>query len=358
MLINTPTLAPYNRELIAAECARLGSERLDARQIDNLYRAMIVHRAELYGAERLDANETVILTQTLEQMRSRVVEIKRPELKARRLIPVTSEMDPGTESWAYSVWDRVGMAKVIANYSDDIPKVAVFAKKYSYTQETIALGYDWSWLDMLRAAKSGVPLKARKANAVREGFEQKIEEIGAIGIPETGVTGLLNNINVSQISAAPPVATGSTAWNGGKKTPYEILGDLQAMEDAIINTTKGVHQPDTLVLPMSRLRYIAKTPLNVLAGSNPRDTILKVYLEQSETIRNVDWWRYCDTANAGAPRAAMYRRDPTHVHLEIPLEQQEQPPQAKNLAMEIISVGRIGGVAWEYPLSAVYMNGI
>lgn len=357
MLVNVQPLAPYNRDLIAAECARLG-ERLDSAQLDRLYRAMIVHRAELYGRNRLDANETVILEQTLEQMRSRVVEIKRPELKARRLIPVTSEMDPGAESWAYSVWDRVGMAKIIANYSDDIPKVAVFAKKYSFTQETISLGYDWSWLDMLRTAKSGVPLKSRKATAVREGFEQKIEEIGAIGIPETGVKGLLNNVNVPQIAAAAPVATGSTAWNGGKKTPEEILSDLMAMEDAIDVSTKGVHQADTLLLPKTRLRYIARTPMSTAGGADRRDTILKMFLEQSESIRNVDHWRYCDTVNAGGPRACMYRRDPTHVHLEIPLEQQEQPPQAKNLAMEIISVGRIAGVAFEYPLSAVYMNGI
>lgn len=358
MLINVPTLAPYNRDTIAAECARLGSERLDAAQLDRLHRAMIVHRAELYGRDRLDANETVILENTLEQMRSRVVEVKRPELKARRLIPVTSEMDPGSESWAYSIWDRAGMAKVIANYSDDIPKVAVFGRKVSFTQETIALAYDWSWLDMLRTAKSGVPLKARKANAVREGFEQKIEEIGAIGIPETGVKGLLNNVNVPVISAAPPAATGSTAWSAGKKTPDEILADLMAMEDAIDANTKGVHQADTLLLPKNRLRYIAKTPMSTQNGADRKDTILKIFLEQSESIRNVDSWRYLDTVNAGGPRAVMYRRDPTHVHFEIPLEQQEQPPQAKNLAMEIISVGRIGGVAFEYPLSAVYMNGI
>lgn len=359
MLIQVPTLAPYSREQIAAECARLSNtERLDAAQVDRLYRAMIVHRAELYGQNRLDANETVILAQTLEQMRSRVVEIKRPELKARRLIPVTSEMDPGSESWAYQIWDRVGMAKIIANYSDDIPKVAVFAKKVSYTQETIALGYDWSWLDMLRTAKSGVPLKARKANAVREGFEQRIEEVGAIGIAETGVKGLLNNANVPVISAAPPAATGSTAWDGGDKTPDEILADLFSMEDAIDANTKGVHNADTLLLPRTRLRYIAKTPISTQNGADRRETILKVFLDQSRSIRNVEDWRYCDTVNAGGPRAVMYRRDPTHVHLEISLEQQEQPPQAKNLAMEIISVGRIGGVAFEYPLSAVYMNGV
>lgn len=359
MLIHTQTLAPYSRDQIATEMGKLSSERLDSQQIDNVHRAMIVHRAEMYGAKRLDANESMILTQQLEVMRARSVDILRPQFKARQFVPVTSEVDPGAESWAYSVWDRAGMAKIIANYADDIPKVGIFAKKYSYTLETIALGYDWSWLDMLRTAKAGVPLKARKASAVRDGFEQRIEIIAAIGIPETGAKGLLNNANVPQITAASPATGSSTVWGGADKTPSEILADLEAMEEAVVQTTKGVHRPDTLLLPLARYRHIRKRQLYTGAGANPKDTILSVFLEHSENIRNVDWWSFCDTAGSGGtPRAAMYKRDPLVVHLELPLEQQEMPPQAKNLTMEINSVGRIGGVAFEYPLAAVYMNGI
>lgn len=359
MLIQVQKLAPYSRDQIAAECQKLSNERLDSNQIDNIYRAMIVHRAEMYGPERLDANETMILTQQLEQMRARSVDILRPAFKARQFVPVTSEIDPGAESWAYTVWDRAGMAKIIANYADDIPKVGTFVKKYSYTLETIALGYDWSWLDMLRTARAGIPLKARKASAVRDGFEQRIEIIAAIGIPETGAKGLLNNANVPQITAAAPATGSSTVWGGADKTPQEILNDLLSMEEAVVTTTKGVHRPDTLLLPLARYRHIRKRQLYTGAGSNPKDTILSVFLEQSENIRNVDWWSFCDTAGAGGtPRAIAYKRDPMVVHMEVPLEQQELPPQAKNLVMEVNSVGRIGGVAFEYPLAAVYMNGI
>jgi hypothetical protein len=358
MLINSHTLAPYSREQIAIELGRMATERMDAEQIDRVHRALIVHRAELYGSDRLDANESMILQLQLEQMRARTVDILRPQFKARSLVPVTSETDPGAESWAYSVWDRAGMAKIVANYADDIPKVATFAKKYSHTIETLALGYDWTWLEMLRTAKAGVPLKSRKAQAVRDGFEQRIEEIAAIGIRDTGATGLLNNPNVPQISVAAPATGTNATWGGGDKTPYEILNDLQAAEDAILFNTKMVHQPDTLVLPLAKWRYLANTPLSTNAAADPKDTILKVFLEKSAYIRNVDWWLYCDAANGGLPRAIMYKRDPIVVHLELPLEQQELPPQSKNLVMEINSVGRIGGVAWEYPLAAEYINGL
>ena len=292
-------------------------------------------------------------------LRARTADIKRPDFKARRLVPITSEVDPGAETWAYAQWDRVGMAKVVANYADDIPKVATFAKKFVLAIETIALGYGWSWLDLQRTARAGVPLRTRLAQAVRDGFEQRIEIIGAIGITETGATGLLNNANVPTISAAPPANGSSTAWDGGHKTPLEVVDDLLAMENAVINNTKGVYSADTLVLPLSKLNHLAQKSIYNTAPGNPLDTILSTFLAKSRSITNVEFWHFCDTVNTGnTPRAIMYRRDPSVVHMEVPLEQTELPPQAKNLSLEINSVGRIGGVAFEYPLAAVYMNGI
>lgn len=359
MFVHAQPLAPIDRAQLTAELLRLSPERLDGAAVERVHRAMVLHRAELYGVERLDANESIILSQQLEQMRARVSDILRPAYKGRQLVPVTSEMDPGAESWSYSQWDRAGMAKIVANYADDIPKVALLAKKFSHTVETLALGYDWSWLDLQRTARAGIPLRARKAQAVRDGFEQRIEEIAAIGIRDTGAKGLLNNPNVPVLNAAPP-ATGTDAhWIGADKNPYEVLADLEAAEDAIVLGTKTIHPPDTLVLPLSRYRRLDRRPLSVVAPADPKDTILKVFLEKSRYIRNIDWWSYCDTAGpGGTPMAIMYKRDPQVVHLEIPLEQQEMPPQAKNLTMDVNSVGRIGGVAWEYPLAAVYLYGI
>lgn len=359
LVMQPPPMAPYSREYIALQLSGLSTERFDAAGIERIHQALIVHRAIVYGEDRLDANETTVLTQQLEYMRARTADIERPAFKARMLVPITTEVDPGAETWAYSQWDRVGMAKIVANYADDIPKVATFAKKFVNTVETLALGYGWSWLDLQRTARAGVPLRTRLAQAVRDGFEQRIEVIAAIGIAETGATGLLNNANVPQLTAAAPATGTSTVWGGPDKTPLEIVDDLLAMEDAVILNTKGTRTPDTLVLPLSKLRYITKKSIYSAAPSDPRDTILSVFLDKSQSVTNVEWWSFADTANTGGtPRACMYQRDPIVVHLELPMEQQELPPQAKNLSLEINSVGRIGGVAWEYPLAGVYMNGI
>jgi hypothetical protein len=318
-----------------------------------------VHRADVFGEHRLDANETMVLEKQLEFIRARTADIERPDFKARMLVPITSEVDPGAETWGYTQWDRVGMAKIVANYADDIPKVATFAKKFVQAVETIALGYGWSWLDLQRTARAGVPLRTRLAAAVRDGFESRIETIAAIGIPETGAKGLLNNANVPVVAAAAPATGANTTWGGPDKTPLEIVADLLAMENAIINNTKGTRSADTLVLPLIKLNYIAQKSIYAAAPGNPMDTVLSVYLAKSRSVTNVEFWHFADTASAAAgPLACMYKRDPSVVHMELPLEQQELPPQAKNLSLEINSVGRIGGVAWEYPLAGVYMTGI
>src|SRR3954471_21315834 len=276
LIFNTPTMDPYSREQLAIEVARIG--RLDNAELSRLYAALIVHRDDVYGEDRLDANETAVLEKQLEFMRARTTDIERPEFKARQLVPITSEVDPGAETWAYSQWDRVGMAKIVANYADDIPKVATFAKKFVQALETIALGYGWSWLDLQRTARAGVPLRTRLANAVRDGFEQRIEVIGAIGIAETGATGLLNSANVPAIAAAAPATGSSTVWGGADKTPLEGVSDPLAMENAIVNNTKGVRSADTLILPLAKLTYIAQKSIYNTAPSNPMDTILSVFL--------------------------------------------------------------------------------
>jgi hypothetical protein len=352
-----PTMEPYQRAQLAGEIAKLG--RFDAAELARLHGALVMHRADVFGEHRLDANETMVLVNQLEYFRARTADIQRPAFKARMLVPVTSEVDPGAETWAYAQWDRAGMAKVVANYADDIPKVAAFAKRFVQAVETIALGYGWSWLDMQRTARAGVPLRTRLATAVRDGFEARIETIAAIGIPETGATGLLNNANVPVIAASAPATGSSPVWGGPDKTPLEIVGDMLAMENAIISNTKGVLEPDTLILPLAKLSYISQKSIYSAAPSDPMVTILSTFLGKSRSITNIEFWWFADTAGAGGTaRACMYKRDPSVVHIEIPQEQSELPPQAKNLSLEINSVGRIGGVAWEYPLGGVYMSGI
>ena len=339
------------------QLAQLG-KRLDPTQFANVVRAIAHTRASIHGIDRLDANETALFGRDLEFISSRLREAHKPALKWRQFVPVSSEAPPGAETWSYRMWDSTGMAEIVANFADDIRRVAVMAKKQSYDIASYALGYDYSVLDIERASMAGVDYQNKEAEAVRIGFEQRLEKIASIGQPGTSIKGLVNHPNVPTIAAAN--VGGTTAWGSGTKSPDDVLKDMIAAEDSILTATNSVESPDTLLLPLTKYRYIQNTPIYTGAGSNPEDTILRVYLARSSFVTNVDWWLPLGTADAAGtgPRGIWYRRDPRYVHFELTMPPRELPPQAKNLALSVESWARAGGVAWEYPLSAVYMDGI
>lgn len=358
MYDSVQTLDPIDREHFAAALVAVG-QRLDAADFENFLRAAAGVRADTYGIERLDANETALFGRQLEFVSSRLREVKRPELKWRAFVPVSSEAPPGAETWSYYLWDAVGMAEIVANYANDIRRVATTAKKFSFDIESFALGYDYSVLDIERAAFAGVNYQNRKANAVRKGFEIRWEKVASVGQPGVNMKGLLNNANVPITTAA--VVGGSSVWGTAGKAPNDVLNDLMAAEDAILNTTKGVETPDTIILPLNKFRYIQTTPLFASgASSRPEDTILEVFLKRAQYITGVDWWHPAATADAAGtgPRMVMYKRDPEHVHFEFPMPPRELPAQPDGLAIVINSWARAGGVVFEYPLSAIYVDGI
>jgi hypothetical protein len=357
MLPSHHALARLDAQHLETQLRDIG-QNLDPTQFANLVRAMAHTRASTYGLARLDANETALFGRDLEYISQRIREVHRPALKWRQFVPVSSEAPAGAETWTYRMWDAAGIAELVANYGDDIRLVGTNAKKQSFDIATWALGYTYSVIDIERASLAGVNFQNQEAAAVRRGFEQRFERIAALGQTGTTIKGLLNNSNVPIIAAATVGAT--SAWGTGTKTPDDVLRDMLAAEDSILTATKGVESPDTLLLPLSEFRYIQNTPVYTGAGSDPEDTILSVYLKRSSFVTAVDWWTYLATADAAGTgsRALWYRRDPSYVHFELTQPPKELPAQAKNLALYVHSWTRAGGVAWEYPLSAVYMDGI
>lgn len=349
-------LQPLSVPRLEHVLGEIGCSHLDARSVA---RAMANVRANLYGFERLDAGETALFGRQLEYVSTRIRETRRPELKWRTFVPVTSDAPAGAESWSYWMWDVAGMAEIVTNYADDIRKVGVQAKKFEFSIETFALGYDYSVIDLERASLAGVDYRNRKASQVGKGFELRFDKIAFGGYPGVKLGGLANNANVPVMNAA--VVGGSSVWGSSGKAPTDVLADLLAMESAIITTTNGVEEPDSLLLPLDKYRYIQNTSLYAdQPGSRPEDTIMSVFLRRAQSIRGIDWWLPLSKANAAGngPRAIMYKRDPEHVHFEMPKPPTELPPQVQGLALAVNSWCRAGGVVFEYPLSAEYMDGI
>ena len=140
------------------------------------------------------------------------------------------------------------------------------------------------------------------------------------------------------------------------KSAANILADMHLVANTVVNQSKGVELPDTLLHPRSRYLYVASTPWST--GNDGR-TILEIFLQQSQYIKNVDWLNELETAAVGGgARMVAYRRDIEALSLEIPQDFEQFDPQARNLEFVVPCHQRVGGVIVYYPLSAAFADDI
>lgn len=310
---------------------------------------------DLYNAKRMDADETNMLALSLEDMRARVYEAEYPELKSRKYLPTTNEVDTGAETYSFETTDYRGEAKAITNYADDLPHVETDGDKVIHKVQAYGNGYSYSIQDLRRAAFSGKPLSARKARAARRLWERKLDSVAAFGDPTFGIaSGALNNSDVN-IEALANAGTWATKVGAGN--PDQVLADLNALCAAVINESKELYMPRTVLMPTNQFLLCTQTRIAAADGSS--ETIMEAFLRTNPWVQNVDMWDLLAGAGAGSDdRIVAMEADPDVLELVIPQEFEVFPPQAKNLAFQVLCHGRTAGTAIMRPLGVKYMDGV
>jgi hypothetical protein len=296
--------------------------------------------------QRFDAQETAHLARQLEHIKAQTYDVRYPELKARGFIPTDNSAGPGADSITYRQWDRVGMAKLIANYADDLPHVGVHAKEFTQAVKSIGSAYSYSIQDLRRSAMAGSQLDARLAAMARRAIEQRIDDYAFNGDAQVGITGFANNANVPLV-VLPNVGAWTTL------TPAEIMENMAFLASSIVIATRELYTPDTLLLDNVSFNHIAQTPVD----TTNQMTILRAFLANNPYVRNIDQWHRLNTAGAASiHRIVAYQRTPEVLVNNIPQEFEQFPPQARNLCFEIPCHARVGGVEIHYPLAIAYAD--
>jgi hypothetical protein len=309
-------------------------------------------QATVQPVMNLDAAESVFLSKQLEQVRAKTYDIKYANLLGRQLVPVDNSIAPGVEVVTYYQYDQVGVAKIIADYADDLPRADVKGKEFSSRVRGIGNSYGYSMQEARAAQFAGLPLEQRKANAARRGIEEKIDKIAQTGDAVYGMLGFLNQPNAS-LYTIPNGVSGFPDW--ARKLPDEIAADIHGAVNAIYANTKGVEMGDTCVLPLEQYTLIATKRM----GDGSDTTILSYVLQSSPFLKAIVPWYALDGAGAGnTDRMVVYRRDPDALQLIIPQEFEQLPPQLEGLEIITPCHARCGGVVVYYPLSIIYADGI
>lgn len=300
---------------------------------------------------KLDANEQLFFSRQLEFIERQTYDIRYPGLKARELIPVSSEVPEGAKTITYRQYDMVGMAKIVANYATDFPRVTVKGKEFTSPVKRLGDSYEYSEDDIKAAMLAGIDLDGMEAAAAKRAILQKENSIAFFGDADTGLPGFLSNANIPEAAAAADGAGGLSTW--ASKTPDQIIRDVTDMIESIPSVTNGVEEADTVVFPKNRWNVLKKRipDLNM--------TILQFLMQVHPEITLWTWLNELNDAGVGSTAEMVaYKRDPMFLKLHIPLDFTQYEPQVEGLNYKIPCSSKTGGTVIYYPLSATLVYGI
>lgn len=313
---------------------------------------------------RFDSAEeaSVFFARELDYIKGKSYDVEYPELTAISNFPISSEADAGATTITYYTYDRTGVAKVIDNYSDDLPRADVNGKPSTALIKSLGSSYGYSAQEMRASRLAGKSLDARKGEAARKAIETENNAIAWRGDDKNGLMGVLSDgQSVPMYTILPGAKSGKTSWL--EKDADELLDDINGMSKQVAKTTKNVERPDTLYVPADVYMHISTKRIPDTAT-----TVLKFLLDHAPYLKKVisaaeldadstDTNPYAKAAG-GQGAAFMCKNDAKKFSLENPMPFMQYPAQVKNLETTVPCEARTAGVIFYYPLSALIAVGV
>lgn len=301
---------------------------------------------------RFDANEGVFFARQLEYVKAQTYDIKKVNLNAMTVIPVDTSVSEGATTHTYRQYDTVGMAKVIANYANDLPRADVVGKEFTFPIRSIGNAYGYSTQEIRSALFAGVNLNARKAAAAARAQMEKMNQLAWFGDADHGIPGFFTNANIPSVTILNDGTGSSKAFS--TKTPDKIVRDINQVINKVIVQSKGVHRVNEVWLPIEQYALIATTQ-----NSTASDTTILSFLQSVHpgvTFRSLV--ELDDAGGAGVDRIYALENSADNWQLNLPMMLRVYSPQQQGLEFVVPMESRFAGVTVEYPLSMSFADGV
>lgn len=182
------------------------------------------------------------LYRELEQSSGLVLEPKYPMLHYENgdICPVIADLEVGAAEYVTEIFSEVGDADVIGDDAIDMPLVDVSAEEDRYKIVRVGAALSMTHNQERADVKGRKNIMERKQRAVSRAIAQRHNFIGAYGIPKLGMTGFLNNPDVT--------ATNST-FNFFTATEKQIVAFFIDTMRAVYDASNSVEEVNLVVLP-------------------------------------------------------------------------------------------------------------
>ena len=297
-------------------------------------------------------NDTVglFLARELETILQRAFEVEYADIKYSTVIPVSSEVGNGADSFTYRVFDKQGSMKVIGDKAQDLPRADVLRKEVTHPVRSLGASFAYTVQETRAAAMvPGMNLEQRRANAVRRAYEEKVQEIAYFGDTPSGMKGFFNNNQVDKLVPDHWFDTSDI-------TTDEMLQLLNEPATRIVENSNMKEMPNTMLVPYNVHRVISTTPRSTTSDT----TVMEFFLRTNPMITAIEPINELEAAKSGGAlskdRVICYDRSPDKLQLHVPQPLEFFPPVRQELEFTVASHARIGGLALYYPKSAIVLE--
>ena len=290
----------------------------------------------------------IFFARALDYVKATVYGVSRPNPAVDRLVVTTQDTPAWAESVTWQIYDEVGMAKIIANYSDDLPRADVRARETSTRVHTIGDSYGYNTQEMRAAAQARSNLPVRRGVAARSAIERKHNSLRVRGDTTFGMYGLVNHPNIPTV--APVTGNHATTATGD-----QIVTDVSALLNAIINQSNGVHVPNVLGVDTQRRQAWSTKRTSATATSEYAIDVIQRLFPSVEIVTVQE----LKGAGSGATNVLFAaERAAENYWYDLPMGLVQHPPQARNLEFVVPCESRTAGIIVARPLSMAVMSGV
>lgn len=305
----------------------------------------------IQNAGHFDEATSLFLARQLTHVRSQGLTVKKAPLNAFAVFPVQTDVPEGAETAIQRTYDSVGMAEIIANYADDLRRADIVAKEDPVKVYSIGDAYGYNEQEIANAKFANVNLDALRAMAARRAIDLKINKLAWTGDAAHGITGFLNNPNISAFSL-PADGTGSST-KLADKTEAQVIRDMNNFIRAVSVATNEVETVNTVGMAPDAYAHLAMTRLS------DSDRTLLDFLKQvhPEVARWMPIGELKGTGAGGKDMMFAGYFDPSYIKLEIPTRFRQLPVERRNLEYVVNCIARAIGVTVTMPYAFVIAEG-
>lgn len=290
-------------------------------------------------ANKLDAHGIWTVKQ-LTQLLNRQYEQAYQQTGVLELFPVTTELSPVMKNFEWLEFDGVTSAKIIADYTDDLPTVEAMASEK--TGKVFRLGNAWFIsIDEIKAGQAlGSSLSDRKASLAREGHETLVNDLVFKGSAPHNIVSVFDQPNINRLTSA--------SWT----TPEIAFSELQDLIETIEDVTLGRHHVTNIVIPPSKRRLLTQKMPDVT------ESYLAWFKENYPNVTITAIAELEDIDGAGTKGVLAYEKDPMNMSIEIPERFNMLPMQPKDLHFKVPCTSKCTGLIVYRPLTIAILSGV